>query len=136
MRDDPQLVARLLDLLAREVHSEARLGGLAPGQWVILRFLAQHGARDIAAIASYSGANHVAASRAAWSLVRKGLAMWTGSHGGDLQLTPAGTAMLARDPLVRAAALLAALDPEARRDIAGVLDRLLAAMTAQAGQGD
>lgn len=137
----PARIANLINRLGRGIHSLQFAEGLHPAQWEALRYLARANrySRTPTALAAYLRTTKGTASQTLKSLDVKGFVR-RASMPGDrravrLDLTPAGEALLARDPLRRletaAAGLGADLD-EANR----ILARLAAGLEATTGQAE
>jgi len=101
-----ETLAHLLDRLGRAVHNLQFAGGLNPAQWEALRFLsrANRYSRKPSALADYLGTTKGTVSQTVKALEEKGL-IRRDVEAKDrrivrLELSEAGHAMLANDPLV------------------------------------
>ena len=121
----------LLERLSRILQNEAHAGGLKPTQWEALRYLARANrfSRSPSAVTAYLGVTKGTVSQTLNALERKGLIRKAADPGDrrnlTIEVTPAGAALLAQDPvavLLRSAARLSAQD---RRALSAGLERLL-----------
>jgi DNA-binding MarR family transcriptional regulator len=129
-----ETLARLLDMLAREVHSEQRLRDLSAGQWAILRYLAKapNRGRTVGRVASYLGAPAELVSRAISCLRRKGLlcVVTAAVDADELELTPRARSLLLADPLFDVVQAIETLSEMEREQLARELDALCARLVA------
>jgi len=124
-------LAAVLDRLGRLMHARQFFAGLNPAQWEALRFIARanHFSRNPGALAEYLGTTKGTASQTLIALEEKG--MIARSRGKRdrrqvlLELTEAGRAALAEDPvaeIAKAAERLDGVDVEALvRDLSVLL---------------
>lgn len=132
-------VAALVERLSRLIHNDAHEGGLKPTQWEALRFLARANrvSRSPGALTGFLGVTKGTVSQTLQALERKGLIEKTTADGDrrgvKLDLTDAGRALLADDPLGDLDASLAAMPPEARDALNVALGSLLKDMLARRG---
>lgn len=124
-------VAARLERASRLIHSAGHAEGLYPAQWSALRYCAEAPVEDrtTAALARFQGMNLGPVARTVRTLVDKGL-LARDRHPGNrradlLSVTPAGVALLERDPRRALVAGLAALPPDRRAALAEALDRLI-----------
>lgn len=128
--------AELLDALFRRYHVEAFTGGLNPAQWAALRFFARDltDSKTAVSLARFQGVSRASANDTVRALVRKGLlARMVSAEDGrrqEVSVTEQGTAVLEGDPLALLCNPIGGLPEEVRRDFAGVVSQLLAAMPA------
>ncbi len=105
-------------------------GGLTPAQWTALRYFARANrfSRTPSAFSEFHATTRGTASQTLKSLVAQGLlrkiANENDGRSTRLELTPAGWAKLAEDPLVDFEACIADLPERAREALADVLARL------------
>lgn len=136
-------LARLVDQLARALHSQGHNGGLFPAQWTALRYF-----RDAApphnttiALARYQGMAFGPTSRTVRTLVDKRLLRKTGSAGRGrlegVELTEMGRALLAADPLLVVQHALSGLPPKEVKSLAIACEAILSAVqSAKLQDGD
>lgn len=128
--------AELLDALFRRYHVEAFTGGLNPAQWAALRFFARDltDSKTAVSLARFQGVSRASANDTVRALVRKGLlARMVSAEDGrrqEVSVTEQGMAALEGDPLALLCNPIDGLPEEVRRDFAGVVSQLLAAMPA------
>jgi DNA-binding MarR family transcriptional regulator len=130
-------LAGLLDQVSRHLHSSGHAADLYPAQWSALRYFMktdpEH--RSAIALARYQGIEPGPTTRTVRTLINKGLLMKAGSLGrGRIQridVTAAGEALLARDPLNVVAEALAHLNEPQRTALAEALESVLKAMQAK-----
>lgn len=128
--------AELLDALFRRYHVEAFTGGLNPAQWAALRFFARDltDSKTAVSLARFQGVSRASANDTVRALVRKGLLdrMVSAEDGRrqEVSVTEQGMTVLEGDPLALLSAPIDGLGEEVRRDFAGVVGQLLAAMPA------
>lgn len=124
-------LAGLLDQVARHLHSSGHAADLYPAQWSALRYFlkADPEHRSAIALARYQGIEPGPTTRTVRTLIDKGLLRKAGSLGrGRIQridVTEAGQALLARDPLNAVAEALAGLDETRKTALAEALERVL-----------
>ncbi|WP_431855465.1 MarR family transcriptional regulator [Azospirillum sp.] len=128
--------AELLDALFRRYHVEAFTGGLNPAQWAALRFFARDltDSKTAVSLARFQGVSRASANDTVRALVRKGLlARMVSAEDGrrqEVSVTEQGMVVLEGDPLALLCNPINGLADEVRRDFAGVVSQLLAAMPA------
>ncbi len=131
-------IATRLERLGRLLRQAGHAGGLVPAQWEVLRYLARANrlSRSPGAVARYLGTTKGTVSQSLLTLQKKGLVTRRTSAVDErqvlLDLTEAGRAKLAADPLQALAADLDALGGKTRRRFArGLSDLLSAEITAR-----
>lgn len=98
-------VAELLTQVGRLSHSRGFTAGLNPAQWMALRYFSQANASvcTVMKFADYYGSSRGTASQSISALVRKGYLVRRPSQEKKsshvLQVTEAGRALLAQDPI-------------------------------------
>lgn len=98
-------VAELLTQVGRLSHSQGFTAGLNPAQWMALRYFSQANPTvcTVMRFAEYYGSSRGTASQSISALVRKGYLVRRPSPGKKsshvLQVTEAGRALLAQDPI-------------------------------------
>lgn len=136
MASSARATAELLDALFRRYHVEAFTGGLNPAQWAALRFFSRDltDSKTAVSLARFQGVSRASANDTVRALVRKGLlARMVSAEDGrrqEVSVTEQGTAVLQGDPLALLSTPIDGLPDEVRRDFAGVVSQLLAAMPA------
>jgi DNA-binding MarR family transcriptional regulator len=131
-------LAKLLELLAREIHSDSASGGVAPGQRAIVRYLAKtpRTARSPSQIATYLGVEVSAISRALSSLERKELV--TTVVAGDSPrnfrylLSAEGIALAATDPVARLSSAIGRFPPANPQELGRWLSSIIADLASKA----
>jgi DNA-binding MarR family transcriptional regulator len=120
--------------LARLVHGGAREDGLTPAQWTALRYFARANrfSRTPSAFSEFHATTRGTASQTVKSLVALGLLeRRPNEHDGRsalFEVTQAGHARLAEDPLGALGAIIDALPPGERRSFSATLARLTGRM--------
>lgn len=105
MSEHPPRVADLIERLGRLADTLQRSGGLVPAQWEALRYLsrANRYSRHPGALAAFLGATKGTVSQTVIALERKGLVIRSNDpkdrRSVQIDLTEAGRAALAKDPL-------------------------------------
>ncbi len=123
----------LLERLSRVLQNEAHAGGLKPTQWEALRYLARANrfSRSPTAVTAYLGVTKGTVSQTLNALERKGLIRKAADPGDrrnlTIEVTPAGTALLARDPVEALIQSAGKLSAQQRRDLSVGLETLLKA---------
>jgi DNA-binding MarR family transcriptional regulator len=133
--------AGLLERLTRLMRSAQHEAGLNPAQWEALRYLARANrfSNSPTALARYLDATKGTVSQTLMALERKGLI--TRLPRPDLRrsialcLTPKGRAQLERDPWLKLAADIAALDQHASRRLNAGLAKLTEGALRRHGSG-
>lgn len=126
-----EAVAELLEHLARRLYGGSFSAGLNPAQWTLIRYLARsnESARTVTAFARFHATTPSSASQTAKLLIKKGLVVASASQfdprSKRLDLTDAGRALLAHDPLGGMADLLARLDPAKLETFVEVMEILV-----------
>ncbi|MCU0830368.1 MAG: MarR family winged helix-turn-helix transcriptional regulator [Rhizobiaceae bacterium] len=124
-------LARLFELVARSLHSAGHVDGLYPAQWTALRYLneAEPDARTAAKLAQFQQLAPGPVTRSVRTLITKGLVREAGtaSHhrAKRLEVTEAGIALLANDPLIALEKRLAKLGGDDARALERVLAQML-----------
>lgn len=131
---DASVVARLLEQTARAVYEARGPKAIHAGQWAVLRYLARAGrqARTVGGVATYLGVTHAPASRAVASLARKDY-VTVKADADDrrvrkVDLTPAGRALLDRDPVHRLTAAIESLNGDKQKEFAATLETLYSSL--------
>lgn len=135
-------VARLLEQVARAMHSIGHDGGLFPAQWSALRYF-----RDAApphntamGLARFQGLAFGPVSRTVRTLIEKGLLQKAGSAGRgrseSVELTKAGRAILAEDPLLVVAHAIETMPSHEVESLAVACERIIAAIHARREDSD
>jgi DNA-binding MarR family transcriptional regulator len=120
--------------LARLVHGGAREDGLTPAQWTALRYFARANrfSRTPSAFSEFHATTRGTASQTVKSLVALGLLERRPNEQDGrsalIEVTEAGHARLAEDPLDALGALIAAMPAAERRAFSAALTRLTGAM--------
>lgn len=131
-----EALAELVDQASRAVYSASYLAGLNPAQWNALRYLnsAQASGRTIKAFSTYHRVTDSAASQTISALARKQLVEKHRDPADGraflLELTPAGQALLAADPLQHLAAAFETLSEAELRAAGLILTAVLRKLTA------
>nr|WP_245242979.1 helix-turn-helix domain-containing protein [Pararhodobacter sp. SW119] len=121
--------------LARLVHGNAREDGLTPAQWTALRYFARANrfSRTPSAFSEFHATTRGTASQTVKSLVALGLLERRPNEQDGrsalFEVTPAGHARLAEDPLGALGTLIDTLPAEDRRALATALSRLTGGMS-------
>lgn len=124
-------IATRLERLGRLLRQAGHAGGLVPAQWEVLRYLARANrlSRSPGAVARYLGTTKGTVSQSLLTLTKKGLVTRRTSAVDErqvlLDLTEAGRAKLASDPLQALARDLDGLGGKTRRRFARGLSELL-----------
>jgi DNA-binding MarR family transcriptional regulator len=127
---DASVVARLLEQTARAIYESRGPRAIHAGQWAVLRYLARASkqGRTIGGVATYLGVTHAPASRAVASLARKNYvtvkADTEDRRVRRIELTPAGRALLAHDPVHRLTAAIEGMSDSKQKDLAATLEVL------------
>jgi len=130
----PDRIGELLVHVGRAARSEDRGSGLTPAQWTCLRFFARaNGSTGTpSGFASFQATTRGTASQIIRSLERRGLLARTRSEHDRrsvrFELTEAGRAMLAQDPLRDLIDVIARLGSGERDRFLQTLSRLAAAL--------
>lgn len=115
MRPSARATAEVMAQVLRTTANLAFTEGLNPAQWAALRYFAQAtpSARSVVAFAHYHGTTKGTASQTIAALLKKGLLDRSRGERDrrtvNLELTPAGRAVLENDPLNELAAAIASL---------------------------
>jgi len=127
---DASVVARLLEQTARAIYESRGPRAIHAGPWGVLRYLARASkqGRTIGGVATYLGVTHAPASRAVASLARKNYvtvkADTEDRRVRRIELTPAGKALLAHDPVHRLTAAIEGMSDSKQKDLAATLEVL------------
>ena len=128
--DTPDRIAELLVHIGRTARSEDARSGLTAAQWTCLRFFARANGstRNPSGFASFQATTRGTASQIIKTLETRGLIMRrrsaTDGRSACIDLTEAGHAMLARDPLRDMIEVIARLAPTERARFLDTLSRL------------
>lgn len=126
-----QQISTLLEQVGRALHASGYASDLFPAQWSALRYFARADdpLRTASALARYQGLATGPVTRTVRTLVAKGLLAKAGPIGRGrserIDLTAAGRALLAVDPLARVTAAVEDLADADRRALARALDGVL-----------
>ena len=129
MAAKPNIVARLVEQLSREIHDPSRLSGLDAWQWATLRCLARAGAaaRTISHIAGYLGAPELLVCESVTALERK---MLVGPSrpavAGTIALTKLGQDLLRYDPVLHLEQAISQLTAADQSELARLVEELYA----------
>ena len=132
-------VAEMVVYLGRAVCCEVP-GGLTPAQWTALRYFsrANRFSRTVSAFADFHLTTKGTASQTVKSLVGRGFLTRTQSDRDGrsviMDLTSAGRAFLARDPLEALVGALARLPHQQRSDVAAGLARVIEDVAGKRGR--
>lgn len=124
-------LARLVEQTSRAIHSRGHSHGLFPAQWTALRYFAGADAAlcSASALAAYQGMAFGPVSRTVRTLIAKGLVRKTMAPTSGrfelVEVTAAGHALLAKDPLAGVVEALNALPPENRQALAVALEAIV-----------
>jgi DNA-binding MarR family transcriptional regulator len=127
---DASAVARLLEQTARAIYESRGPRAIHAGQWAVLRYLARASkqGRTVGGVATYLGVTHAPASRAVASLARKNYvtvkADTEDRRVRRIELTPAGKALLAHDPVHRLTTAIEGMTDSKQKDLAATLEVL------------
>lgn len=130
-RRKAEALARLFELAARSLHSASFAEDLFPAQWTTLRYMASapESKRTAADLARFQQIAVGPVTRTIRTLIAKGLLEKIGQgphHRSELlALTPAGQAILDKDPLHGIKALFLTLDPNEQEIVGETLGRLI-----------
>lgn len=130
-------VARLLEQVARAMHSIGHNGGLFPAQWSALRYFrdAVPPHNTAVGLARFQGLAFGPVSRTVRTLIEKGLLQKAGSAGRgrseSVEVTKMGRALLAADPLLVVAHAIEAMPPQQVESLAIACETIIAAVQAQ-----
>lgn len=133
-------VARLVDQVARAMHSIGHGAGLFPAQWTALRYFRDATAPHNTAmgLARFQGLAFGPVSRSVRTLIEKGLLKKAGSAGRgrseSIELTQMGRALLAADPLLVVVRAIDEMPVEQVESLAIACERILAAVHEQKGE--
>lgn len=131
----PNALASLIALVARMLHSRGYAEDMFPAQWAALRYFARADSdkRTASDLARFQGLANGPVSRTVRTLVLKGLLAKTEQQPKGrsewLEVTDAGMALLADDPMKALEIALADLDEADRQAAARVLDTVIRAMS-------
>jgi len=127
---DASAVARPLEQTARAIYESRGPRAIHAGQWAVLRYLARASkqGRTVGGVATYLGVTHAPASRAVASLARKSYvtvkADTEDRRVRRIELTPAGKALLAHDPVHRLTTAIEGMSDSKQKDLAATLEAL------------
>ncbi len=130
--EKPDGIAMLIDRAGRATRGLQFMDGLSPAQWEALRYVSRANlhSRNPSALAAFLGTTKGTVSQTLIALEGKGY-LRRERRARDrravrLEITPAGRALLRKDPLRRIEALVVeVLSPELRAALADGLERLL-----------
>ena len=127
-------LARTFELATRQAHARAHQDGLYPAQWAALRYFknANGDHRTSIGLARYQGMAFGPVARTVRTLIQRGLLRKAGSAGRGraelVELTPAGEATLARDPMSAVASAIESLGDGQQDTLAEALENILGAL--------
>jgi DNA-binding MarR family transcriptional regulator len=127
---DASAVARLLEQTARAIYESRGPRAIHAGQWAVLRYLARASTqgRTVGGVATYLGVTHAPASRAVASLARKNYVTVKADiedrRVRRIELTLAGKALLAHDPVHRLTTAIEGMSDSKQKDLAATLEVL------------
>lgn len=130
-------VARLLDQVARAMHSIGHDGGLFPAQWTALRYFRDAGMPHNTAVglARFQGLAFGPVSRTVRTLILKGLLrkaeLARRGRAETVELTSMGRALLKADPLLVVIRAVEIMPPEQAESLAMACEAIIAAVQAQ-----
>lgn len=132
MSTSTPVIAELLELTARKLHSRGHAGGLFPAQWAALRYFSRAAEEACTAsdLARFQGLANGPVSRTVRTLVQKGLlekaAQQPRGRAERLELTTAGRSLLDLDPTRELEAAIDMLAPDDRGCLGRALENLVA----------
>ncbi len=112
----PRLLAELLELTARMLHSRGYAEDLFPAQWAALRYFARTAPdrRTASDLARFQGLANGPVSRTVRTLLHKGMlaksALRSGSRAVVMELTDTGRELMRCDPTIALEAAIGELD--------------------------
>lgn len=124
-------LARLLDQTSRALHSLGFAADLFPAQWTALRYFAsaEPAQRTASALARFQGLAVGPVTRTVRTLMAKGYVANVEGRGRgrarQVELTEAGRALLADDPLNLLSGVIEELDGPQRLALASALEQIL-----------
>lgn len=127
----PEHIAALIERIGRLLSTDAHAAGLAPVQWEALRYVgrANRFSRTPAALTAYLGLTKGTVSQTLNALEAKGLVVKRVDPGDrrsrSLSLSPAGRALLGRDPLAQTVEATRTLPGPQRAELARGLESIL-----------
>lgn len=127
-------LARTFELATCQAHARAHQDGLYPAQWAALRYFknANGDHRTSIGLARYQGMAFGPVARTVRTLIQRGLLRKAGSAGRGraelVELTPAGEATLARDPMSAVACAIESLGDGQQDTLAEALENILGAL--------
>ena len=127
---DASAVARLPEQTARAIYESRGPRATHAGQWAVLRYLARASkqGRTVGSVATYLCVTDAPASRAVASLARKSYeavkADTEDRRVRRIELTLAGMALLAHDPVHRLTTAIEGMTDSKQKDLAATLDVL------------
>lgn len=127
----PEHIAALIERIGRLLNSDAHAAGLAPVQWEVLRYVgrANRFSRTPAALTAYLGLTKGTVSQTINALVSRGLVVKQVDPGDRrsrrLSLSPAGHALLGRDPFAQTVDATRSLSGPQRAVLAQGLESIL-----------
>ncbi len=125
------LLARLVEQTSRAIHSRGHSHGLFPAQWTALRYFAgaDPSLCSASALAAYQNMAFGPVSRSVRTLIAKGLVRKIGNATPGrvelIEVTPAGRALLASDPMNEVAEAIEGLTPLDRHSLALALEAIV-----------
>jgi DNA-binding MarR family transcriptional regulator len=135
-------LARLLDQVARGLHSMGHDAEMFPAQWAALRYFAttDQTQRTAMELARFQGLAFGPVSRTVRTLIAKGYLRKAGSAGRGraelIELTAAGRRLLARDPLEAIREAIEELSEPEKEAFGSALERTLRVIHARHDGGE
>jgi len=135
-------LARMLDQVARGLHSMGHDGEMFPAQWAALRYFASADSAKCTAmeLARLQGLAFGPVSRTVRTLITKGYLRKAGSAGRGraelIELTASGRRLLVRDPLEAIREAIEELPEPEKQALASALELTLRAIHARHGGGE
>lgn len=127
----PAALTELMELASRAMHSLGYAEGLYPAQWTALRYFsrAADGMRTASELARFQGLATGPVSRTVRTLLVKQLIRKSDhqpvGRAEHLEVTPAGSAYLARDPMHNVATAFESLGDAEREALAAALETVI-----------
>ncbi len=136
----PEAAAEILEKISQISYSMGFSGGLRPAQWHALRYFgrSEAGARTVGHFAKYNMTTPSSASQTINALVTREILARTPVEGDRrtyrVDLTEAGNALLAKDPIEHLIQAISEMEEELRFDFAEHLQFLLLKMLERASE--
>lgn len=123
-------LAQMLEATARAVYDVRGPREMHPGQWSVLRFLADatENLSDVNGVAAHLGVTQGPASRAIAALEAKGLVVGIVQESDRrkrrINLTATGQALLKNDPILRLENAILDLDPDTQKTLQDAIEKI------------